>query len=892
MHRFIATCHDGLRSTTRPLPAHYTYYVTRNLRSSWTSIATSGSVHVITDDTPPITTDDAPVAWQNSDVTVTLTATDSGTDGGEPTGIKSITYTIDGSSPVVVDVTGAPTSGDTSVPIAAPGDHSNDGVHTIGYFATDVAGNAESSHDTTVKIDTQKPSTVASGVDGNWHNSVVIVHMAASDQVGLSGVLNVKYQVDGGSEQTHAAASGDVPDAAPAEHSNDGVHSVSYHATDNAGNIEDAGSVSVKIDTTAPSVTVTPGRVPDLNGWYNHPVTFSATGDEAGGSRVVSCDVPSSYSGPDSTNASVTMHCTDNAGNQGSGNSGSFKYDGTNPTGTLTSPGTGTVVGTVSLASTDAADATSGVASVSYSYCAGTGCSPSASIGSNATSVGGYPVSWDTTTLANGPYRLAATITDTAGNTHATTPVAVTVTNVYSFTVSNPGTQTAGQAFGGQTVQLEVNGHDAGGFNGSTYSGLHAVSFSGPGNAPNGAVPAYPASLSFDPSGRASIPSVSVTLFRAEATALTGSDSGNGISGTSGNFSVINAGLHHFAVSTPGSATAGSAFSATVTAQDQYNNTVTGHTGTIHFSSTDVQAVAGTGLPANYTFTAGAGQDNGVHTFTNGVTLKTAGSQTVSVNDTVQPGKTGTSGTITIAATTAAKLVFTTAPVSGAATSSPTIGPITVQQQDAFGNPVNAGAGGRAVALSSNSIDTPKLALTSGGSTVTSATIANGSSSVSVFYADTRAGTPTITANAGAGAFTSTQQEAITAGLAVGIILTSVTTPPLTPALTCTGSVGSLTCSSVGEGNGTTSLTAKISLADQFQNVVANTTAAAIGIDLSSAGAGTLAPTGLNALSIPINASETSASFTATRANGNNKTITVTAMIHGVAETLTITLSS
>src|SRR5260370_13435156 len=59
---------------------------------------------------------------------------------------------------------------------------------------------------------------------------------------------------------------------------------------------------------------------------------------------------------------------------------------------------------------------------------------------------------------------------------------------------------------------------------------------------------------------------------------------------------------------------------------DQFNNTVTNYTGTVQFTSSDGQAL----LPGNYTFVAG---DNGVHTFSNGVTLKTAGSQTVTATD-------------------------------------------------------------------------------------------------------------------------------------------------------------------------------------------------------------------------------------------------------------------
>jgi hypothetical protein len=40
-------------------------------------------------------------------------------------------------------------------------------------------------------------------------------------------------------------------------------------------------------------------------------------------------------------------------------------------------------------------------------------------------------------------------------------------------------------------------------------------------------------------------------------------------------------------------------------------------------------------LPADYTFTTGAGGDNGVHTFSGGVTLVTLGDQTLTVTDNV-----------------------------------------------------------------------------------------------------------------------------------------------------------------------------------------------------------------------------------------------------------------
>jgi hypothetical protein len=92
-----------------------------------------------------------------------------------------------------------------------------------------------------------------------------------------------------------------------------------------------------------------------------------------------------------------------------------------------------------------------------------------------------------------------------------------------------------------------------------------------------------------------------------------------------------------------------------VTAKDVSNNTITSYVGTITFTSTDGSAV----LPGAYTFTTGAGADNGVRTFTNTVTLKTAWNQTVTAADS---GKTGTSGTIVVSAGALDHITISTSP--------------------------------------------------------------------------------------------------------------------------------------------------------------------------------------------------------------------------------------
>src|SRR5207244_12097669 len=72
-------------------------------------------------------------------------------------------------------------------------------------------------------------------------------------------------------------------------------------------------------------------------------------------------------------------------------------------------------------------------------------------------------------------------------------------------------------------------------------------------------------------------------------------------------------------------ATAGVPGSFTVTAEDANGNLAASYTGTVHFTSSDAQAV----LPEDYTFTAA---DAGQHTFS--TTLKTAGSQSLTATDT------------------------------------------------------------------------------------------------------------------------------------------------------------------------------------------------------------------------------------------------------------------
>jgi len=122
---------------------------------------------------------------------------------------------------------------------------------------------------------------------------------------------------------------------------------------------------------------------------------------------------------------------------------------------------------------------------------------------------------------------------------------------------------------------------------------------------------------------------------------ITATKTGGTETGTSNTFDVNPGDAVVFTLSAPSSAIPGTPFDLTVTAMDAYNNVATGHIGTVHFTSTDGSAT----LPSDYTFVGG---DNGIHTFTGGVTFTTAGTQTVTATDTVTPSVTGTSNSVSV----------------------------------------------------------------------------------------------------------------------------------------------------------------------------------------------------------------------------------------------------
>ncbi len=231
---------------------------------------------------------------------------------------------------------------------------------------------------------------------------------------------------------------------------------------------------------------------------------------------------------------------------------------------------------------------------------------------------------------------------DTLNNEWATWWGEIALDTATHLQVSAPASAAAGSAF-----SITVTAQGASNNTVNSYTGtVHFTSSDGQA--------ILPADYTFL-AGDNGVHTFSVTLGTPGSQTVTATDAGNAISGTSAGITVSPGAANHFNVTgAPASVVAGNAFNVTVTAKDSFNNTVTTYAGTVRFTSGDSQAV----LPGNSTLTSGVG------TFS--VTLKTAGSRTVTATDTVNGSITGSSSTVDVTNAIASKYSLTSPPTATA----------------------------------------------------------------------------------------------------------------------------------------------------------------------------------------------------------------------------------
>ena len=190
------------------------------------NLSTTASCQVKVDTTAPETTDNAPspLVWQRA-FTVVLTPSDA-------SGSTLTTwYRVDG---------GAWRSG-TSIELITWRRGGGDGVHLVDYYSVDQAGNVGDVRTATVALEWSPPSTSDDAPDGEQASDVTVTLTAAD---AYSGVAATWWSLDGGAWQQGTGVL--VP--APADGSNNGLHTIRYYSVDNVGRVESLRVCTVTIN--------------------------------------------------------------------------------------------------------------------------------------------------------------------------------------------------------------------------------------------------------------------------------------------------------------------------------------------------------------------------------------------------------------------------------------------------------------------------------------------------------------------------------------------------------------------------------------------------------------------------------------------------------------------
>ena len=235
------------------------------------------------------------------------------------------------SDPALAD--GSAGSGQGSCPsdVVLSGDGAGQSITSA--EAKDVAGNSSTQTVTGINIDGHEPQTTAdnqcTATNGYCTGDTATVVLSSTD-AGPSGVKEIRYSVNGGTEQVAAGSSKSV--SVPL--SGTGTASVKYYALDVAGNVEPTNTVSLKYDNIAPTVTHTVNPKANASDWNNSDVTvhFDAKDTDPGSGIAAGSITPDQVvsSETSTTGLVVTGSAKDTAGNTGT-DSVTVKLDKTKP---------------------------------------------------------------------------------------------------------------------------------------------------------------------------------------------------------------------------------------------------------------------------------------------------------------------------------------------------------------------------------------------------------------------------------------------------------------------------------------------------------------------------------------------------------------------------------
>ncbi len=220
------------------------------------------------------------------------------------------------------------------------------GVTVSSGACSDLAGNTNAGISSAVfKIDLTDPSATltASGTQGanGWFIGDVTVSTSGADLV--SGPVSCTADRSQTTETTGEVFNGSC--------------------TNQAGLVGNAAPITVKLDKTAPSATLTASGTQGANGWFIGDVTVSTSGADLV-SGPVSCTADRSQT-TETPGEVFNGSCTNQAGLVGNAAPITVKLDKTNPSVAITSPvgGSSTIAASVTVSGTYS-DAISGIATV------------------------------------------------------------------------------------------------------------------------------------------------------------------------------------------------------------------------------------------------------------------------------------------------------------------------------------------------------------------------------------------------------------------------------------------------------------------------------------------------------------------------------------------------
>jgi len=163
--------------------------------------------------------------------------------------------------------------------------------------------------------DTTPPSTSALASPApnaaGWNAGPVTVTLTSSDNTGGSGVASIQYATTGAQVGSGSSTSSPATVGIAAE----GTTTLTYYATDRAGNVETSHALTIRIDMTAPVLTVPTSIAVDATSASGATVTYVvAATDNSALDPTIACTPASGTTFAIGT-ATVSCTATDAAGN-------------------------------------------------------------------------------------------------------------------------------------------------------------------------------------------------------------------------------------------------------------------------------------------------------------------------------------------------------------------------------------------------------------------------------------------------------------------------------------------------------------------------------------------------------------------------------------------------